>query len=65
MTKLEELASSLVDGYSKERGLEELKKYMTARYGPLIEIAKIVGSEKVYPFAPAKVREAVVRAEEE
>lgn len=44
---------------------DAFRVYMKERFGPLVEISKIVGSEKIYPFSPAKVREAVARAEEE
>lgn len=44
---------------------ESFRTYIKERFGPLVEISKIVGSEKIYPFSPAKVREAVARAEEE
>lgn len=66
MTKLEELVNGLVsDELPRKMGLKDFRAYIADRFGPLVEISKIVGSEKIYPFSPAKVREAVARAEEE
>mgnify|MGYP001570866335 FL=1 len=69
MTKLEELVKSGIpadcDEDYDEKTVRILRQYITDRFGPLVEISKIVGSEKIYPFSPAKVREAVAHAEEE
>ena len=55
----------VLDGGQQELLLKQLREYHIARFGPLVAISKIIGSEKIYPFSPAKVREAVARAEEE
>ena len=66
MTKLEELINTLdISEHMKPVVVANVRAYNADRFGPLVAISKIVGSEKIYPFSPAKVREAVAKAEEE